>query len=75
LYPLRPDDTIAVTEVDGSLFIQSTQGRNLLIYASVKNQFFIKAFPAQISFLRAESGLSKKTRPRYRCGPGRIHRT
>jgi len=55
-YPLRPDDTIAVTEEDGSLFIQSTRGRKLPVYASAKDQFFIKAFPAQITFLRDESG-------------------
>jgi len=55
-YPLTPTFVLAVTVEDGALFTQATGQGKVQVYASAKDEFFLKVVNAQISFQRDASG-------------------
>jgi serine-type D-Ala-D-Ala carboxypeptidase/endopeptidase len=55
-YPLQPTFVLAVTEENGALMTQATGQPKFQVFASAKDEFFVKAFEARISFQRDASG-------------------
>jgi D-alanyl-D-alanine-carboxypeptidase/D-alanyl-D-alanine-endopeptidase len=55
-YPLQPTFVLAVTEEHGALFTQATGQGKVEVYASAKDEFFLKVVDARISFKRDASG-------------------
>jgi CubicO group peptidase (beta-lactamase class C family) len=55
-YPIAPTFVIAVTEEGGALFIQATDQPKFPVFASAKDEFFLKVVDAQISFQRNDAG-------------------
>jgi hypothetical protein len=55
-YPFQPAFALSVTEEGGGLFIQATGQPKFQVFASAKDEFFVKAFDARISFQRDASG-------------------
>jgi serine-type D-Ala-D-Ala carboxypeptidase/endopeptidase len=55
-YPLQPTFVLAVTEEGGALFTQATGQGKVQVFASAKDEFFLKVVDARISFQRDASG-------------------
>jgi CubicO group peptidase (beta-lactamase class C family) len=55
-YPLQPGFVLTVTEENGALTTQATGQPKFPVFASAKDEFFVKAFEARISFQRDDSG-------------------
>jgi CubicO group peptidase (beta-lactamase class C family) len=51
-YPIAPVFVLAVTEEGGALFVQATGQPRAPIFASARDEFFLKVVNAQISFQR-----------------------
>lgn len=54
-YPLAPTFVLTVTEDHGALFVQATGQPRFPVFASAKDEFFLKAVNARISFQRDAS--------------------
>ncbi len=55
-YPLAPTFILTVTAESGGLFTQATGQAKVQVFASARDEFFLKVVDAQISFKRDASG-------------------
>lgn len=55
-YVMAPQFILAVTAEDGRLFVQATNQPRFEIFATARDEFFLKAVKAQISFGRDDTG-------------------
>ncbi len=55
-YPLSPAFALVITEEGGQLFAQASGQAKFPLFASSRDEFFVKAFAAKISFTRDASG-------------------
>ena len=55
-YELQPTFIITVTVKDDRLFAQATNQPEFELFASEKDNFFLKAVPAEVVFNRADDG-------------------
>jgi hypothetical protein len=56
VYELAPDMQLDVTMRDGALFVKSTGGATVRLWAESSQDFFLKEVDAQVTFTRAASG-------------------
>jgi hypothetical protein len=56
VYELSPEQQLDVTMRDGVLFVQSTGGATVRLWAEGERDFFLKEIDAQLSFARDASG-------------------
>ena len=55
-YQLAPNFILAVTREGDRLFVQATGQAKFPLFAETENDFFVKAFEAQITFVADETG-------------------
>ncbi len=55
-YELAPDFIVTITREDNRIFTQATGQNKFEIYPESKTKFFLKAFDAQVTFVKNEQG-------------------